>query len=82
MVPPYVPAYGKPKTGKYYRWFPKIFLYAVILGCSYVAILLSVSSLFPLDVAASLFACNRRALRCSARLVSPVCVSNPKNSGF
>jgi quinol-cytochrome oxidoreductase complex cytochrome b subunit len=46
--PAYVPAYGKPKTGKYYRWFPKIFLYALILGCSYVSILLAVSSLFPL----------------------------------
>ncbi len=46
--PAYVPAYGKPKTGKYYRWFPKIFLYAFILFSSYIAILLTVSSLFPI----------------------------------
>jgi ubiquinol-cytochrome c reductase cytochrome b subunit len=46
--PAYVPAFGKPKTGKYYRWFPKLFLYAVMLVCAYVAILLTVSSLVPL----------------------------------
>jgi ubiquinol-cytochrome c reductase cytochrome b subunit len=49
--PAYVPAFGKPKTGKYYRWFPKIFLYFIILGGSYVAILLAASSLFPLTLA-------------------------------
>ncbi len=48
--PAYVAAYGKPKTGKYYRWFPKIFLYAVILGGAYIAILLAISSLFPLTL--------------------------------
>jgi ubiquinol-cytochrome c reductase cytochrome b subunit len=48
--PAYVPAFGKPKTGKYLRWFPKIFLYAIILGSTYVAILLFASSLFPLNL--------------------------------
>ena len=46
--PAYVAAYGKPKTGRLYGWFPKIFLYAIILFSAYVAILLAVSSLFPL----------------------------------
>ncbi len=46
--PIYVSAYGKPKTGKYFRWFPKIFLYAVVLFSVYIAILLAISSVFPL----------------------------------
>ncbi|HTY75120.1 MAG TPA: hypothetical protein VMD05_06100, partial [Candidatus Nanoarchaeia archaeon] len=46
--PAYVSAYGGPKTGKYIRWFPKIFLYAVVLFSAYIAILLSLSSIFPL----------------------------------
>jgi ubiquinol-cytochrome c reductase cytochrome b subunit len=46
--PAYNAAFGKPKTGKYYGWFPKIFLYAIILFSAYVAILLAASSLFPL----------------------------------
>jgi ubiquinol-cytochrome c reductase cytochrome b subunit len=45
--PAYVPAYGKPGSGKYFKWFPKIFLYAVMLISAYVAILLAASSLFP-----------------------------------
>ncbi len=48
--PAYVSAYGKPKSGKYLRWFPKIFLYAVILFSAYIAILLAVSSIFPLQL--------------------------------
>jgi ubiquinol-cytochrome c reductase cytochrome b subunit len=48
--PAYVSAYGKPKTGKYLRWFPKIFLYAVILFSAYIAILLALSSIFPLEL--------------------------------
>jgi quinol-cytochrome oxidoreductase complex cytochrome b subunit len=48
--PAYVAALGKPKTGKYYGWFPKIFLYAVMIISAYVAILLTVSSLFPLTL--------------------------------
>jgi quinol-cytochrome oxidoreductase complex cytochrome b subunit len=46
--PAYVPAFGKPKKGKIYPWFPKIFLYAVILFSTYIAILVAVSSLVPL----------------------------------
>ncbi len=46
--PAYVPAFGKPKRGKIYPWFPKIFLYAVILFSIYIATLLAVSSLVPL----------------------------------
>jgi quinol-cytochrome oxidoreductase complex cytochrome b subunit len=46
--PAYVPAYGKPGKGKYYSWFPKVFLYFVMLASAYIAILLAVSSLFPL----------------------------------
>jgi quinol-cytochrome oxidoreductase complex cytochrome b subunit len=46
--PAYVSAFGKPKTGKIYPWFPKIFLYAVILFSVYIAILVAVSSLVPL----------------------------------
>ena len=46
--PAYVPAYGKPKSGKYHPWFPKVFLYAVMLFSVYIAILLAVASLFPL----------------------------------
>jgi quinol-cytochrome oxidoreductase complex cytochrome b subunit len=46
--PAYVPAYGKPKEGKYHQWFPKIFLYAVMLFSVYIAILVAVSSLVPL----------------------------------
>jgi quinol-cytochrome oxidoreductase complex cytochrome b subunit len=48
--PSYVPAYGKPKKGKIYTWFPKIFLYATILFSSYIAILLATSSLVPLTL--------------------------------
>ena len=48
--PAYNAAFGKPKTGKYYGWFPKIFLYAIILFSAYVAILLATSSLFPLTL--------------------------------
>jgi len=44
----YVPAYGKPKSNKLIPWFPKIFLYAVMLFSVYIAILLAVSSIFPL----------------------------------
>jgi quinol-cytochrome oxidoreductase complex cytochrome b subunit len=46
--PAYVSAFGKPKTGKIYPWFPKIFLYAVILFSTYIAILVAVSALVPL----------------------------------
>ena len=46
--PVYVPAYGKPGKGKLLSWFPKIFLYFVMLTSAYVAILLAASSLFPL----------------------------------
>jgi quinol-cytochrome oxidoreductase complex cytochrome b subunit len=46
--PAYVPAFGKPKQGKIYPWFPKIFLYAVILFSTYIALLIAVSSLVPL----------------------------------
>jgi quinol-cytochrome oxidoreductase complex cytochrome b subunit len=46
--PAYVSAFGKPKKGKYYKWFPKIFLYAVILFSVYIAILVAVSALVPL----------------------------------
>jgi quinol-cytochrome oxidoreductase complex cytochrome b subunit len=46
--PAYVSAFGKPKKGKIYPWFPKIFLYAVILFSVYIAILVAVSSLVPL----------------------------------
>src|SRR5208283_5567876 len=46
--PAYVSAYGKPKSGKYHPWFPKVFLYAVMLFSVYIAILLAVASLFPL----------------------------------
>jgi ubiquinol-cytochrome c reductase cytochrome b subunit len=46
--PAYVSAFGKPKKGKIYPWFPKIFLYAVILFSLYIAILTAVSALFPL----------------------------------
>ncbi len=46
--PAYVSALGKPKTSKYYPWFPKIFLYAVILFSTYIAILVAVSSFVPL----------------------------------
>jgi ubiquinol-cytochrome c reductase cytochrome b subunit len=46
--PAYVSAYGKPKSGKYHPWFPKVFLYAVMLFSVYIAILLAAASLFPL----------------------------------
>jgi len=46
--PAYVPAYGKPKSGKYYGWFPKVFLYGVMLISVYIAILVAVASIFPL----------------------------------
>ena len=49
--PIYVSAYGKPGKGKYYGWFPKIFLYFVMLAAAYVAILLAAASLFPLSLA-------------------------------
>jgi len=49
--PIYVSAYGKPGKGKYYSWFPKIFLYFVMLAAAYVAILLAAASLFPLSLA-------------------------------
>jgi quinol-cytochrome oxidoreductase complex cytochrome b subunit len=48
--PAYVSAYGKPGNGKIYAWFPKIFLYFVMLASVYVAILLAVASLFPLSL--------------------------------
>jgi len=48
--PAYVPAYGKPGNGKIHNWFPKIFLYFVMLTSAYVAILLAVASLFPLSL--------------------------------
>jgi quinol-cytochrome oxidoreductase complex cytochrome b subunit len=46
--PAYVSAFGKPKKGKIFPWFPKIFLYAVILFSVYIAILVAVSALVPL----------------------------------
>jgi quinol-cytochrome oxidoreductase complex cytochrome b subunit len=46
--PSYVPAYGKPRKGKIYTWFPKIFLYATVLFSVYIAILVATSSLVPL----------------------------------
>jgi ubiquinol-cytochrome c reductase cytochrome b subunit len=46
--PAYVPAYGKPKSDKIHPWFPKVFLYAVMLFSVYIAILLAVASIFPL----------------------------------
>jgi len=46
--PAYVSAYGKPKSDKIHPWFPKVFLYAVMLFSVYIAILLAVASLFPL----------------------------------
>jgi hypothetical protein len=46
--PAYVPAYGKPNSDKIHPWFPKVFLYAVMLFSVYIAILLAVASLFPL----------------------------------
>ena len=46
--PIYVPAYGKPGKGKYLNWFPKIFLYFVMLASAYLAILLAAASLFPI----------------------------------
>jgi len=46
--PAYVPAYGKPKSDKLHAWFPKVFLYAVMLFSVYIAILLAIASLFPL----------------------------------
>ena len=49
--PAYVSAYGKPKSGKYYGWFPKIFLYAAMLFSIYIAILVALSSIFPLVLA-------------------------------
>jgi quinol-cytochrome oxidoreductase complex cytochrome b subunit len=48
--PAYVSAFGKPKKGKIYPWFPKIFLYAVILFSVYIAILVAVSALVPLVI--------------------------------
>ena len=50
--PTYIAAYGKVKAsgGKYVRWFPKIFLYAVVITSVYVAILAAASSLFPLSL--------------------------------
>ena len=48
--PAYVAAYGGPKSGKYNRWFPKIFLYAVVLFSAYIAILLTLASIFPLSL--------------------------------
>jgi len=46
--PAYVPAYGKPKSDKIHPWFPKVFLYAIMLFSVYIAILIAVASLFPL----------------------------------
>ncbi len=46
--PAYVSAYGKPKSDKIHPWFPKVFLFAVMLFSVYIAILLAVASLFPL----------------------------------
>ena len=46
--PAYVSALGKPKKDKIYPWFPKIFLYAVILFSLYIALLVAVSALVPL----------------------------------
>lgn len=50
--PAYVPAYGKPKEpgGRIIRWFPDVFLYAIILFSVYIAILLAVASIFPLSL--------------------------------
>ncbi len=46
--PAYVSAYGKAKAGKIHAWFPKIFLYAVMLFSVYIAILLAVASFVPI----------------------------------
>ncbi len=46
--PAYVSAYGKAKTSKIHAWFPKIFLYALMLFSAYIAILLAVASFVPL----------------------------------
>jgi quinol-cytochrome oxidoreductase complex cytochrome b subunit len=46
--PAYISAFGKPKKGKLYPWFPKIFLYAVILFSTYIALLVAISALMPL----------------------------------
>ena len=46
--PAYISAFGKPKKGKVYPWFPKIFLYAVILFTTFIALLVAVSALVPL----------------------------------
>jgi quinol-cytochrome oxidoreductase complex cytochrome b subunit len=46
--PAYVSAFGKPKKGKIYPWFPKIFLYAIMLFSVFIATLVAVSALVPL----------------------------------
>jgi quinol-cytochrome oxidoreductase complex cytochrome b subunit len=46
--PAYIPAFGKPKKGKIYPWFPKIFFYATILFSTYIALLVAVSAFMPL----------------------------------
>ena len=46
--PAYVSALGKPKKDKIYPWFPKIFLYAIVLFSLYIALLVAVSALVPL----------------------------------
>jgi len=46
--PAYISAFGKPKKSKIYPWFPKIFLYAIMLFSVYIAILVAVSALVPL----------------------------------
>jgi len=50
--PAYVPAFGKPKQtgGRIVRWFPEVFLYAVILFSIYIAILFAVASIFPISL--------------------------------
>ena len=45
----YVPAYGK-GSAELHPWFPKVFLYALLLFSSFIAILLAVSAVFPLSL--------------------------------
>ena len=80
--PAYVPAYGKPGSGKLHKWFPKIFLYAVMLMSAYVAILLAAASLFPLVLPPAYSCSNRGHDRCSARLVFVMGLSASENSSF
>ncbi len=48
--PSYVPAYGKAKKSTTWPWFFKIFFYAVVIFSLFIALLLSISALFPLSL--------------------------------